>query len=139
ETAVHRQVLAPIVLDACIANCAPGLDALHAVGAAAQRWLQASRGEVAFGPPVGGQHGELAENQWQFAVTGMLEVEAYPARAFGDDFLHIGIIGAVVRRAFRQQGLESEDNVLGRYRLTVMKARLGTQMKANPLVVRAFL
>src|SRR5690606_17645075 len=85
ETAVHRQVLAPIVLDACIANCAPGLDALHAVGAAAQRWLQASRGEVAFGPPVGGQHGELAENQWQFAVTGMLEVEAYPARAFGDD------------------------------------------------------
>ncbi len=69
----------------------------------------------------------------------MLEVEAHPARTLGDDFLHVGIIGAVVRRAFRQQGLEGEDNVLGRYRLTVMKARLGTQMKADPFVVRSTL
>src|SRR3990167_1277424 len=85
ETAVDRQVLAPPVLDPLIANRAPGFDFGNLVGAAAQRNLQIALAEVAFGPPVLGQYRQLSENQRQFAVAGMLEDKAYPARAFDFD------------------------------------------------------
>ncbi|MCY1536026.1 hypothetical protein D9M68_714630 [compost metagenome] len=56
EAAVDRQILAPPVLDPFIANRASGFDFGNLVGAAAQRNLQIALAEVAFGPPVLGQH-----------------------------------------------------------------------------------
>ncbi len=139
EPAIHRQVLAPVILDPGIADRAPGLDLLDAVRAAAQRDFQAARGEFAPLPPVLRQHRQLAEDHRKLAVAGVLEVEANPSRALGHHLLHIGVIAAVVRGALAHQRLEGEHHVIGGYRLAIVEASLRAQVEAHPAVVRAFL
>ncbi len=67
----------------------------------------------------------------------MLEIEAHTPRALRRHFLHVGVVGAVLRGSLAHQRFEGEHHVLGLYRLAVMKACLWTQVKAYPVVVRA--
>src|SRR5690606_7342303 len=94
EAAIDRKILAPVVLDTCIADRATRLDLFDAIRPAAQRWYQAARGELALAPPVLWKHRQLAKDQRQFPVAGMLEVEADLALAFGNDAFNIGVVSA---------------------------------------------
>ncbi len=67
----------------------------------------------------------------------MLEVEAHTPLAFRCHFLHIGVVGAVLRGTLAHQGFEGEHHVLGLYRLAVMEACLRAQVEAHPAVVRS--
>ncbi|MNX74409.1 hypothetical protein D3C86_1058460 [compost metagenome] len=139
ETAIDRQVLAPVVLDPLVTHRASGLHFADLVRTAAQRDLQVALVEVAVGPPMLGQHRQLAEDQRQLAVVGVLELEQHGQRVFGDHFSHVAVVAAVHRRAVLGQHLEAEHHVLGAYRMAIMEACFGAQVEAHPGVVRGFL
>ena len=83
-----------------------------------------------------GQYRQLAENQRQFAVVGVLELEQHLQRVFGDHFGDVGVVLAVQRGAVLDQGVEREHHVVGAHRMAVMEARFGAQVEAHPAVVR---
>ncbi len=139
EAAIDRKVLAPIVLDPLIADRASGFHLGDPVGAAAQGGLQVTRVEVAISPPVLGQHRQLAEDQRQFTVVRVLELEQHLERVFGDDFGDVVVIAAEHRCAVLGQGLEAEDHVFGAYRMAVVEPGFGTQVETHPGIVRGFL
>ncbi|CAH0310888.1 hypothetical protein SRABI112_04879 [Pseudomonas mediterranea] len=85
-----------------------------------------------------GQDRQLAEDQWQFAVVRVLELEQHLERVFGDDFGDVVVIAAEHRRAVLGQGLEAEDHVFGAYRMAVVEPGLGAQVEAHPGIVRGF-
>src|SRR3546814_926183 len=116
ETAIHREVLAPVVLYALIADRAAGLDLFDAVWATAQRRFEAARSEFLSFPPMLRQHWHLPEDHRQFAIASVLEIEAHPPRAFRCHFLHIGVVGAVLRGTLAHKGFEGEHHLLGLYR-----------------------
>ncbi len=83
------------------------------------------------------QHRHLPEDHRQFAIASVLEIEAHPPRAFRCHFLHIGVVGAVLRGTLAHKGFEGEHHILGLYRLAVMEACLRAQVEAHPAVVRS--
>ncbi|MNP09081.1 hypothetical protein D3C76_1011720 [compost metagenome] len=85
-----------------------------------------------------GQHRQLSEDQRQFAVVAVLELEEHRERIFGDHVGDVAVITAVHRRAILDQGLEAENHVFGAYRMAVMEARFGPQVETHPIVVRRF-
>ncbi|MNP21188.1 hypothetical protein D3C76_1137980 [compost metagenome] len=86
-----------------------------------------------------GQHLDLAEDQRQFAVARVLEVEAYAQVVLGFHLGHVGVVVAVHGVAVLDQGIECEYHVRGRYRLAVVEPRLGVQVEAHVAVVRRLL
>ncbi|MNO98318.1 hypothetical protein D3C76_900630 [compost metagenome] len=136
EAAVHRQVVAPVVLDPLVADRATGVDLGDAVGTAAQRRLHVGLAEIAAGPPVLGQDRQLAEDQRQLAVAGVPEVEAHAQPVLGDHLVDVRVVVAVHRVALAHQGFEGEHHVLGGHRRAVVEARLRPEVEAHEPVLR---
>ncbi len=139
ETAIDRQVLAPVVLDPLVTDRTSGLDLADLVRPAAQRRFEIALGEVAVFPPVLGQHGQLTDDQRQLAIVVVLEGEQHPQWVFGDHLVDIAVVAAIQRCATFHQGLEAEHHVLGTDRMAVMEACLRAQVVAHPAIVRGFL
>jgi len=136
EALIHRQVLAPVILDPLVANRATRLDLRHLVRPAAQRDFQVAFVEVPGRPPMFGQHWQLPDNQRQFTIIGVLELEQYGERVFGHHLIDVGIVAAIQRRAVLYQGVKAEHHVFGAHRVAVVECRLGAQVETHPAVVR---
>ncbi len=139
ESAGDRKVLGPPVLDSLVADGASRIDLGDAVGAAAHRNFHAGLGKVAVGPPVFRQDRDLPEDQRQFAVAGVLEVEAHAKLVLGDHLVDVRIVVAVHRVALAHQRLEGEHHVFGGDRRAIAETGLGAQVEAHVAVVRCLL
>src|SRR3546814_848206 len=125
-------VLRPIVLDALVGDRAVRLEGLDAVRPAAQRRLQERLPEIAGFPEVLGQHGQLPDDQRQFAVFGFLEREFHRPRP---RLLHLGdarVIESVKGIALLAQRIEGPDDVLDGNRLAVVPPGVAVQGEFDP-------
>ena len=135
QAAAYRQVLGPPVFHSFKLYAAARRYLADAIGAATQWWLQAALAEVAGGPPVLGQHSELAQDHGQLAVVLVLEVEAHLELVLGHHLRHVGVVVAVQGITFFQEDVEGEDHILGRDRGAVVEACLGVEDEAHVAVV----
>ena len=80
---------------------------------------------------MGGQHGELAHDQRQFPIAGLVEGETHLVvrQCFG--LGDVGIVAGIMRMVGGER-LERENHVRRSHRLSVMPARNVVQVKLNP-------
>jgi len=88
---------------------------------------------------VARQYLQLADDQRQLAVVGMLEVEAYLVRPLDNHRADIRIVLAVHRVTFFDEDVEAELDILGGQRLAVIEACLRAQVETHETVVRVAL
>ncbi|MCY1394794.1 hypothetical protein D9M71_97200 [compost metagenome] len=85
------------------------------------------------------QDRQLTEDQWQFTVTGVLEVEAHAQLVLDHHLVDVRVVVAEHRVAMTHQRLEGEHHVVGGDRRAVVEACLRAQVEAHELVLRVLL
>ena len=140
EAFARRQIFGPVVFDPFQHHEFAGLKIFDFVRTAAEHRLQTWFGKVLSFPVGFGQYADLRQNQRQFAVVGAFaEIKTYMPVVYFFRSFDVGIIHFVQRLAFFNQTVETEDDVVGGNRRSVMKTRFRVNDKADKgFVLRQF-
>ena len=123
QAAIDRKVAAPIIGIALERHALAGIDLGDGVRPAADRLRQTCVLEFRGVDGVLGQYRHQAEDERQFAVAGVAEIETHGALIERLGAGDLGIIGAVIGPAVIAQKLPGKDHVGGCHRRAVGKAR----------------